>query len=266
MTTFAGRFGPWAIVTGAAQGVGLAFTDELLERAVSVVMVDRDPLVRRVAAERAADRVVAVAVVADVAEPAWLDEVEAATAGREVGLAVANAGVAYVGPLLDMAAAERRRLLDVNCAAVADLAAWAVPPMVERGRGGFVATSSGSALAGTAGVGFYSATKAFVVNHAEALGWEVRDSGVVVRAVVAPSMATPMFAASGADPARMAAPAVDPRTVVAAALDSLLDDAQPTRWLPDDGLRFVDELDRATAVDVMSQATTAMYPDRFDAG
>lgn len=92
-----------------------------------------------------------------------------------------------------MDAGRRRAILEVNCTATVDLASWAPPAMVERGRGGFVATSSGSALAGTGGVVLYSASKAFSVNLIEALGWELADSGVDTLAVVAPTMDTPMF-------------------------------------------------------------------------
>ena len=68
--SFADRYGPWAVVTGAAQGVGLAFTRALLERGCSVVLVDRLPGVSEVAAELG-DRT--RAVVADLAEPGWID-------------------------------------------------------------------------------------------------------------------------------------------------------------------------------------------------
>jgi len=188
--------------------------------------------------------------------------VDTALADVEVGLAVANAGVSYVGRFLDMPARTRDAILAVNCGATTRMAEWALPPMVARGRGGFVVTSSGSALAGTAGVALYSASKAFVLNLAEAIGWELRDTGVVTQAVVAPSMRTPAFEASGVDFTRMAVPATDPREVVRGALDAL---GEGTCWLADAGLEFVAGLDRRKTVDVISTATTAMYPGVFEA-
>jgi hypothetical protein len=257
MTEFSERFGPWAVVTGAAMGVGLAFVEELHDRGLGVVMVDRDPVVDDVAAGLAGDT---RTVVADVTDPAWTVALAAEAGDLELGLAVANAGISTVGPFLSMTPEQRRAHVDVNCQGVVDLAAWALPPMVERGRGGFVVTSSGSALAGTAGVGLYSATKAFVVNLIEAIGWEIRESGVVTQAVVAPSMDTPAFRDNGADHSRMLAPPVDPRSVVSRALDDL---PAGGRWLADEGLEFAATVPRAERVDMMSSATTAMYPQIF---
>ena len=258
MTVFSDQYGPWAVVTGAAMGVGLAFVQELHERGLAVVMVDRNPVVDEVAAGLDGET---RTLVVDVTDPGWIDALDAATADLEIGLAVANAGVSLVGNFLDMTADQRRLTVAVNAQAVADLAAWSIPPMVERGRGGFTVTSSGSALAGTAGIGLYSATKAFTVNLVEAIGWEIRDRGVQTQAVVAPSMETPAFRENGADRSRMAAPPVDPRTVVSGALDAL---PEGGRWLGDDGLELVITVPRAERVDMMSQATTAMFPQLFD--
>jgi short-subunit dehydrogenase len=264
MTDFAGRYGPWAVVTGAAQGVGLAYAEEILARGLSVVLVDRDPKVEGVATRLAGTRRGLAgetrALVTDLADPAWLDRLAETTAGLEVGLAVANAGVSFVGRFLGMPASARDAILRVNCEATVRMAEWALPPMVERGRGAFVVTSSGSALVGTAGVALYSASKAFVLNLAEAVGWELRDTGVVTQAVVAPSMSTPAFEASGVDHERMVTPAVDPREVVARALDAL---GEGTCFLADPGLELMASLDRRKGVDLISSATTGMYPGIF---
>ncbi len=257
MSTFADTYGPWAVVTGAGAGVGFAFTEELIERGVKVIMVDISGEV-----EHTADRFGenARTLVADVSDPGWMEAVDSATSNLEVGLAVANAGVSWTGRFLDMDARTRQRILDVNCRATADMASWALPAMIGRGRGGFVVTSSGSALAGTAGVGLYSATKAFGVNLVEAIGWEIRGSGVDTLAVVAPTMDTPAFRSSNADPGSMMMDATDPRTVVAGALDAL---GEGGRWLADEGLELAASVDRRERVDLMSKATTAMYPDTY---
>ena len=254
MPDFRSHYGPWAIVTGAAQGVGLAFTDALLERGCSVVLVDRQPEVRDVAAARGSS---ARAVVADLVDPTWVATVAGAVDGLEVGLAVANAAVSFVGPFLDQPPTSRHATIAVNCLATTELAAWLLPPMVTRGRGGFIVTSSGSALAGTAAVATYSATKAFGLNLAEAIGWELRDTGVDCLAVVAPSMDTPGWRSHPVEEAAMLQPAVDPRSVVDAALDHLPDGGC---YVADPSLEVVAGLERRQRVHLLSSATVALYP------
>jgi short-subunit dehydrogenase len=253
---FAHRYGPWAVVTGAAQGVGLAYTDALLERGCSVVLVDRQPEVRDVAAARGTS---ARAVVADLSEGDWLATLTAAVDGFEVGLAVANAAVSFVGPFLEQPAASRHATVAVNCLATTELAAWALPAMVGRGRGGFVITSSGSALAGTAAVASYSATKAYGMNLAEAIGW-LRDTGVDSLAVVAPSMDTPGWRSHSVDEDAMLQPAIDPRVVVEGALDHL---PEGGAWFADPSLELVAGVERRQRVDLLSRATVALYPSEM---
>ena len=257
MGDFAERYGPWAVVTGAAQGVGLAFAEAILARGVGVVLVDRAPEVVDVAAGLGSQ---ARGVVADLVDPGWLDPVRAASDHLEVGLVVANAAVSYVGRFLDQPAASRDATVQVNCLAPTELAAWALPPMVARGRGGFVATSSGSALGGTASVATYSASKAYVLNLCEAVGWELRGTGVDCQAVVAPSMDTPGWRSHAVDPTKLLAPAVDPRVVVEGALDHL---PEGGAYLPDAGLELLDGLDRRARVDLLSHTTASMYPEEY---
>ncbi len=257
---FVEQYGPWAIVTGAAQGVGLAFTEALLDRGCSVVLVDRLPDVREVAAGFGPR---ARAVVTDLVDPTWLHGVDAATADLEIGLAVANAAVSHVGPFLEQSAASRTATVQVNCMATTELAAWALPPMVARGRGGFVVTCSGSALAGTGAVATYSASKAFGLNLAEAIGWELRGTGVDCQAVVAPAMDTPGWRSHKVDASRLFQAPADPRTVVDGALDRLGDGG----WhLADPGLELVAGLARSERVELLSRSTAALYPDRYPTG
>ena len=260
MPDFARRYGPWAVVTGAAQGVGLAYVDALLERGCSVLLVDRQPEVVDVAAARGAE---ARSLVADLAEPGWIDALDRGAAGLDVGLAVANAAVSFVGRFLDQPAESRRATVAVNCLATTELAAWALPPMVARGRGGFVVTSSGSALAGTAAVASYSASKAYGVNLAEAIGWELRGSGVDCLAVVAPAMDTPGWRSHPVDEPRMLQPAVAPRAVVDAALDHLPDGGA---FLADEGLELVASIERRQRVELLSSATASLYPREMGEG
>jgi short-subunit dehydrogenase len=123
-----------------------------------------------------------------------------------------------------------------------------------------VLTSSGSALAGTGSVATYSASKAYVLNLAEAIGWELRGTGVDCQAVVAPAMDTPGWRSHPIDVDKMLQPAVDPRTVVDLALDRL---PEGGALLADPGLEVVARIERAQRVDLLSRATASLYPQEY---
>ena len=99
-------------------------------------------------------------------------------------------------------------------------------------------TSSGSALAGTGAVATYSASKAYGMNLAEAIGWELRDTGVDCLAVIAPSMDTPGWRTHPVDEDRMLQPAADPKVVVAG-------------------------IERGDRVDLLSRVTSSLYPVEY---
>jgi short-subunit dehydrogenase len=253
---FAQQYGPWAVVTGAAQGVGLGFAQEIASRGVSVVMLDRQPGVVDIAAELDGE---AIGVVADLTDDSWADILTTATADLDIGLAVANAGISFVGNFLDMDHAQRRAHLEINAGAAMELAAMYLPQMVERDKGGFVVTSSGSAIAGTGAVALYSATKAFVMNLAEAVGWELRNTGVHTLSFCGPTMDTPAFRSHNPDYSALMMPMLDPREVVADVLDKLPDGG---RWLPE-GMDLMASLPREQQVDIISSSTAALYPHIF---
>jgi short-subunit dehydrogenase len=176
------RYGLWAIVAGASEGLGAAFTRELARRGVNVLIVARregplQELAERVRAEFGVDvDVVALDLAADDA----IDRLAAATADREVGLVIANAALVPVGRFLDVSSTQLDTAVDVNARAPMRLARRFLPAMVERRRGGFVVMSSMAGLQGSSGLVGYSSTKAFGLVLAEGLWYEMKPHGVDV--------------------------------------------------------------------------------------
>lgn len=211
-----GRYGPWALVAGASEGIGAAFSRALDAAGLSTVLVARrpEPLDALAASLTGETRVIA----ADLATAEGLDAVTAGTAGLDIGLVVVNAAYAPIGRFLDRDAGDLRRALDVNCAAPLVLARHFLPPMVARGRGGLVVMSSMAGQQGSPGITAYAATKAFGAVLAEGLWAEMRPLGVDVLACVAGAVATPGLARAKA---KRAPGTVAPEVVVAAALGAL---------------------------------------------
>lgn len=178
------RYGPWAVVTGASDGIGRAIAVELAAAGVSVVLAARrrevlDSFAAELSSRHAIDtRVVAV----DLAERAGVDALIEATRDLDVGLLVAAAGFGTSGPFLESDLAPELGMIDVNCRAVAALSHAFGRRFVARGRGGLVLMSSLVAFQGVPRAANYAATKAFVQSLAEGLRLELAPRGVDVLA------------------------------------------------------------------------------------
>ena len=197
---FRSRYGTWALVAGGSDGLGLAFAAQAAARGLDLVLVARRPEPLGSAAELVRRRhgVRVRTVTADLGEPGTFGDVlPPATEGLEIGLVVANAAYAPVGPFLALDAAAAARVIRLNCEATVLLARQFLPAMVARGRGGFVVVSSAAGLQGLPGVTEYAATKAFGRVLAEGLWAELRPHGVDVLACVAGAVRTPAFERSG---------------------------------------------------------------------
>ena len=111
--SFARRYGPWALVAGASDGVGAEFAHELARRGVSVVLLARrQGVLDEVAASiRAASGVETRTVAVDLADPDATARVRAATAGLDVGFLVYCAGADPGHATLLDGATERARSL-----------------------------------------------------------------------------------------------------------------------------------------------------------
>jgi short-subunit dehydrogenase len=96
---------------------------------------------------------------------------------------VLNAGFGTRGALWQLEREREVAEVELNCAAVLDLAAHALPGLVERGRGAVVVVSSAAAFQPVPFTATYAATKAFGLRLAEALAEELRGTGVRVVAV-----------------------------------------------------------------------------------
>ena len=176
------RYGPWAVVTGASDGIGQAFARSLAAEGLNLVLVARrEAALASLASELQAAHGVQCRVVAlDLAALAASQQLADATADLDVGLLVAAAGFGTSGPLLEAGLAPEAEMADLNCRAVMAQAWHFGHRMARRGRGGVVFMSSLLAFHGTPRAAHYAATKAYVQTLAEGLRVEWAPLGVDV--------------------------------------------------------------------------------------
>lgn len=195
MTTFARRYGPWAVVAGASEGLGAAFAHALARRGVHVALVARraEKLAEVRAAIARASPVQVRELVLDLAEPGAAEQAARALADVEVGLCVYNAALSPHGAFLAQPLEENLRAVDVNVRGPLAFAHHFGKPMAARGRGALLFLSSLTAFQGSPLLATYGATKSFNLAFAEALWDELRGQGVDVLAVCAGATRTPNF-------------------------------------------------------------------------
>jgi len=221
---FAEKYGPWALILGASEGLGEAFARAVGSRGVNVVVVARraEPL-QRVAEDIAGRHTVETRSLAlDLGSSRFLDDLRGVTDGLEIGLVVYNAAAGYVGEFEDQALESMRSIVDVNCWGPLAVCEHFTASMVRAGRGGIVLMSSGAGLAGSPFNAAYAASKAFDLVLGESLWAEWRERGVDVMSVIGPAIDTPTFRAM-TPPDAMAAmpPAMAPADVAEEVLDAL---------------------------------------------
>ncbi|OSC29244.1 short-chain dehydrogenase [Mycobacterium vulneris] len=182
--------GKRALVTGASSGIGRKVAQAYLQAGADVAVAARSvEALERIAGELAADgdgKVVPIRC--DVTRPdqvtGMVDRVIAELGG--IDIAVCNAGVIDVVPILDMSPEEFQRIQDTNVTGVFLTAQAAARAMVAQGRGGVIITTasmSGSIINVPQQVGHYCASKAAVIHLTKAMAVEFAPHNIRVNSV-----------------------------------------------------------------------------------
>ena len=176
--------GRTALVTGSSRGIGLALARGLVEAGCDVVLHGRDGA----AVARSAGELGARHVAFDVTEP---EAVERGVA--EVGpldILVNNAGIQHREPLLELAAADWRRVLDTNLTGAFLVAREVARGMVATGRGKIVNIASLQAELARPGIAAYAAAKGGLRMLTRGMCAEWGPAGVQVNAIAPGYFAT----------------------------------------------------------------------------
>jgi short-subunit dehydrogenase len=196
--SFASKYGPWAVVAGASEGLGAAFAGALAARGVNLLLLARRGDALRDVAQRlrAANGIEVRAEVCDLARPDLPAALAALTADIEIGLGVYNAAYAPAGDLALRPLDDLLQVADVNVKGPLIFARTLAPAMVARGRGGIVLMSSLAGLQGAPRIAAYAASKAFNIVLGESLWHELKPHGVDVVTCCAGAVRTPGYARS----------------------------------------------------------------------
>lgn len=174
------------VVTGAAQGIGLAIAETFLSEGASLFLIDRDSALLAEAADRlrAAGGKVGHAA-ADITDAGAIERTVCAAAG-EIGqpnALVNNAGVNVFSEPLTLSDADWQRCFDINLKGAWNCSKAVLPGMIEAGGGVILNIASTHAFTIIPHTFPYPVAKHALLGLTKSLGLEYAGKGVRVNAL-----------------------------------------------------------------------------------
>mgnify|MGYP002778275189 CR=1 FL=1 len=186
-----------SIITGGAQGIGLATAQKFVDEGAIVIVCDlrRESVDAAVAALRKTVGAQVEGFVVDVTDRAQVDAMVAAVKAKfgRIDALVNNAGITLDARLQKMTDAQFDKVIDVNLKGTYNCAQAVVDIMVAQGGGSITNASSVVGIYGNFGQSNYAASKFAVIGLAKTWARELGPKGVRCNAVAPGFIATPIL-------------------------------------------------------------------------
>jgi 2-hydroxycyclohexanecarboxyl-CoA dehydrogenase len=187
-----------ALVTGAAQGLGLAIARRLASDGARLALNDLEASDEMT---ELLERTGGVPAIADVSDPDAVETMvrEAERALGSIDVLVANHAYMSMSPFVTHDSDDWWRNVDVNLSGTHFLIRAALPGMRRRGGGRIVIIASEFGVVGWSNATAYSASKAGLISLTKTLGRELGPEGILVNAIAPGIMDTPQLDVDAAD-------------------------------------------------------------------
>ncbi|EHH24300.1 Testosterone 17-beta-dehydrogenase 3 [Macaca mulatta] len=193
---FLWSMGQWAVITGAGDGIGKAYSFELARRGLDVVLISRTLEKLQATAteiEQTTGRSVKI-IQADFTKDDIYEHIKEKLTGLEIGILVNNVGM--LPNLLPShflnAPDEIQSVIHCNITSVVKMTQLILKHMESRRKGLILNISSGIALFPWPLYSMYSASKAFVCTFSKALQEEYRAKEVIIQVLTPYAVSTAM--------------------------------------------------------------------------
>ncbi|XP_054842193.1 17-beta-hydroxysteroid dehydrogenase type 3 [Eublepharis macularius] len=194
--SFFQSMGEWAVITGAGDGIGKAYSFELAKRGLNIVLISRTlEKLKKVASEieQATRRTVKI-IQADFTKNDIYDDIETSLRGLEIGILVNNVGMLHnPHPCYFLDGSKKDEdLINCNMISVAKMTQIILKQMVSRQKGLILNIASAVGTFPCPLYTFYSASKAFAYTFSKALQVEYKAKGIIIQVVTPYGVSTPM--------------------------------------------------------------------------
>ncbi len=187
----------YALVTGAASGMGRCYAQQLAQKGYGIILVDINAdgareLSRTLASEYG---VHAPVLCIDLTQPTAAEHIveQCRSNGWRVEILINNAGMLLVGAIDDTEPDKLQRIISLHCTTPLLLCRHLMPLMREQGCGYILNVSSVTAWMDWPVIGMYGCTKRFVKGYSRALRIESMGTGVSVTTAIFGAVDTPML-------------------------------------------------------------------------
>jgi 3-oxoacyl-[acyl-carrier protein] reductase len=185
--------GKTALVTGATGGIGAEIARALHAQGAHVVLSGtREAVLAELAGELGQRVSIAAANLSDPTSVDGLIGAAEASAGGQIDILVANAGITKDGLLLRMKDEDWENVLKVNLESYFRLSRAAIKGMMKRRAGRIIGITSVVGVMGNPGQTNYAASKAGMIGFSKALAQEVASRNITVNCVAPGFIESPM--------------------------------------------------------------------------
>lgn len=184
-----------AIITGGANGIGLAACKKFVAEGAKVIMADFDEQTGKIQENSLRELGYEVTFLkVDVADRKSVDLLVSNTIKTygTIDILINNAGITRDSMLLKMEPSDFQRVLDVNINGVFNCTQAVVPHFIEKSSGKIINTSSVTGVYGNVGQTNYAASKAAVIGMTKSWAKEFGRKGIQVNAVAPGFISTSM--------------------------------------------------------------------------
>jgi short-subunit dehydrogenase len=195
-----------AVITGASSGIGLELARECVAHDFDIIICAEDHGINTAAEHLGKSGAFVLPVQADLSMYDGCKKLYQAIVdtNRHVDALLLNAGVGVGGAFLVNDLDAELKMIRLNAESVVHLSKLILPMMVNRREGRVMITASVASTSPAPFLAVYGATKAFDLSFAEALRYELKDTGVTVTALQPGATDTEFFDRAGMDTTKVA--------------------------------------------------------------